>query len=323
MRLHRWAPSVRKPKKWRKRGNHKILLNLHSASCMFWFLTSNAGKSPAPVVTRYDTIRKWRRHVDHPSDRSGNMMALGADASAPRSIVFIDRGIADAATLAAGVRPGVAVAWLERDRPALDQIADRLADGPPVAALHVVSHGRPGVLGFSAGEVDAATLPDHAEALARVRTALAPDAEVLLYACSLAQGQGASFVRDLERVLGAPVHASATPTGSARLGGDWSFHTGTPRAQLAFTSATVTAFPSILSVFNFASDTVDGNNVSQTVDGITLTISISNGQSLYIVDGFSVGNAGVSEAVSYSLTFTGGTVDMYLLNPPPTGVDVA
>ena len=81
-------------------------------------------------------------------------MALVTDAAAPRSIVFIVRGIADASTLAAGVRPGVAVAWLERDRPALDQIADRLADGPPVAALHVVSHGRPGVLGFAAGDVD-------------------------------------------------------------------------------------------------------------------------------------------------------------------------
>ena len=54
-------------------------------------------------------------------------MRLVGDRAVARSIVFLDRGIDDAAGLAAGTRPGIALAWLEPGRAALDQIADRLA----------------------------------------------------------------------------------------------------------------------------------------------------------------------------------------------------
>ena len=47
-------------------------------------------------------------------------------------------------------------------------------------------------------------------------------ARILLYGCEVAKGaEGRAFIEAFSRAVGAHVAASATPVGSAALGGDW------------------------------------------------------------------------------------------------------
>ncbi|WP_028467231.1 DUF4347 domain-containing protein [Nisaea denitrificans] len=92
---------------------------------------------------------------------------------------------------------------------------------PRASSVHLFSHGRPGVLSLSAGEVSLDTLTRDAYGIAGFRRALA-GRPLVLYGCSVGRGAaGQRFVEALSFALDAPVHASSTPTGAAGRGGDW------------------------------------------------------------------------------------------------------
>jgi hypothetical protein len=167
---------------------------------------------------------------------------------ARREIVFIDRGVAHGRVLFDGVPPAVGVAWIEPGRPALAQIAGRLADGPPVGGLHIVGHGEPAALLLAGERIDGRTLVARPSALAGIARALAADARVMLYSCSVAAGSlGRAFVAVLETGLGAVVAASDGPVGAAARGGTWLLRNrdGVP-VEPVFTSAARAAFPELL-----------------------------------------------------------------------------
>jgi hypothetical protein len=89
-----------------------------------------------------------------------------------------------------------------------------------VSALHIVSHGSAGVVSLGALALDAAS-PSIAQ-LAAWRPHLAPDAVILLYACSAGRGsKGRALVRRVAELTGATVAASRDVTGHAELGGNW------------------------------------------------------------------------------------------------------
>eukprot|EP01034_Spumella_vulgaris_P031720 gene31720-39183_t len=110
---------------------------------------------------------------------------------------------------------------LAADAEPLQALADVLAQETGITALHLISHGEPGALIFGDTRVDQAYLSTHAQTLAAWRSALAPDADVLLYGCDVAaQGTQSVFLQQLHTVLGADVAASSDATGSAALGAD-------------------------------------------------------------------------------------------------------
>ena len=67
-----------------------------------------------------------------------------------REIVFVDPGISDLDTLLRGVRPGIETHLLTTDEPALAQMARAVAGRSGLEAIHVISHGKPGEVSFSA-----------------------------------------------------------------------------------------------------------------------------------------------------------------------------
>lgn len=115
------------------------------------------------------------------------------------------------------VRLGSAVSALEVLADGIKR-ADRHA-----SSVHLFSHGRPGALELSAGEVSLDTLTRDAHGIADLRRALA-GRSLVLYGCSVGHGiAGRRLVEALSLALDAPVFASSTPTGAAARCGDWMF----------------------------------------------------------------------------------------------------
>ncbi|GGY23537.1 hypothetical protein GCM10007387_01160 [Pseudoduganella albidiflava] len=104
----------------------------------------------------------------------------------------------------------------------LEQIAAAIGEERDVGAIHIVSHGAPGMLQLGSTEVTLASLATATGALAAVGRALAPQGDLLLYGCEVGQGDaGAAFVAALAELTGADVAASTDLSGPADAGGNW------------------------------------------------------------------------------------------------------
>ncbi|MEP4164354.1 DUF4347 domain-containing protein, partial [Maricaulis sp.] len=144
-----------------------------------------------------------------------------APAQAQNEVVFVDPGVtgADVFEHAAGDAEYVR---LDAGRPPLEQIAGYMDGRHGIRSVHLISHGAPGALQFSGGRIDRAALDVEIDYLARIRAALADNADVRLYACDVASGaEGASFASAFADALGADMAASTNLTGAGSLGGDW------------------------------------------------------------------------------------------------------
>lgn len=151
---------------------------------------------------------------------------IGERASHGTEIVFVDSRVEGLQALLDGLRADVQAVVLAADRDGLAQIAEVLAGRRGVEAVHVISHGGPGVLQLGSSRIGLDDL-DRPE-LAVVRDALAADADLLLYGCDVAAGAaGRAFVAGLAERTGADVAASDDLTGAAFAGGDWELEVAT------------------------------------------------------------------------------------------------
>ncbi|EKE77577.1 tandem-95 repeat protein [Gallaecimonas xiamenensis] len=101
----------------------------------------------------------------------------------------------------------------------LDDLPGALA-GKAWDRVSLVSHGEPGALELGGEKLDLAYLNDNPGFLAPWRQQLAADAQLELWGCGLAAGDGHLLVDALAKGLGRPVLASTNATGPASLGGD-------------------------------------------------------------------------------------------------------
>jgi hypothetical protein len=109
------------------------------------------------------------------------------------------------------------------DRDGMEQIAEVLRGESNVDAIHIISHGRADELFIGSSAVDTASLTaEYADELAIIRAALSEDADVLVYGCSVANGDiGQNFIDALAVGSDGDVAASTNDTGSEAKGGDW------------------------------------------------------------------------------------------------------
>jgi len=137
-------------------------------------------------------------------------------------ILFVDPSVSDLQTVLGNVRPDVRAVVLDGRRPAAQQIAAVLAGHEGLDAVHIIAHGAPGRVSFTAGEWSAATLKGGAEDFADIGRALAADGELRLWSCETASGDaGQTFIETLQEAVGADVSASRSLVGAAALGGAW------------------------------------------------------------------------------------------------------
>jgi hypothetical protein len=151
----------------------------------------------------------------------------------PREILFVDPGVSDIETLLGHLRPEVEPVLLDPGRPAARQMAAALAAERDLAAIHIIAHGAPGHVSFTAGDWSAATLADDAEDLAAIGRALATSGDLRLWSCQTAAGPaGAAFIAGLTQASGAGIAAATGLVGAAALGGSWDLAARAHRAVM-------------------------------------------------------------------------------------------
>jgi hypothetical protein len=82
---------------------------------------------------------------------SRGRLPMTASTNHKREIAFIDPGVDDLQTLLNGIRPNVEAILLTADEPAPQQMARAVKGREELEAVHVIAHGRPGEVSFSAG----------------------------------------------------------------------------------------------------------------------------------------------------------------------------
>jgi hypothetical protein len=157
------------------------------------------------------------------SNRAGQDLAMTHTREIPaREILFIDPGVSDIETLLGHLRPEIEAILLDPVRPAAHQMAAALAGRHGLDSVHIIAHGAPGHVNFTAGGWSAATVADDAEELAVIGRALAASGGLRLWSCQTAAGPaGAAFIAGLARVSGADIAAASGLVGAAALGGGW------------------------------------------------------------------------------------------------------
>jgi Ca2+-binding RTX toxin-like protein len=195
--------------------------------------------------------------------------------------LFVDPDVRDSAELLAGIAPSITVVHLAKDGDPLGQMAAALAGERGLSSLHILSHGEPGALLLAGIQVDTALLAQSEGRLRAIREALADDADLVLYGCSIAAGdQGRDFITALETGFGTDVTASAIPVG-ANLGWD-----AFPANLTAFSPESAARYPHTLHQTTFGIVDTIQTTTTLVVDsgyetsGLTISIERSDGTAL-------------------------------------------
>ncbi|MEH2173468.1 Calx-beta domain-containing protein [Nostoc sp.] len=169
---------------------------------------------------------------------------------ASTNIVFIDPKVIDYQSLVDGIILGSEVVILDANRDGITQITEFLAKrkSNSVQSIHIVSHGSVGSLQLGSSNFNLSNLDSYKNQLQKWANALTDKADILLYGCDVASGEGTKFVQQISQITGADVAASTDKTGSAALGGDWDLEvkTGKIETSLAFKPEVIQAYQSIL-----------------------------------------------------------------------------
>lgn len=203
-----------------------------------------------------------------------------------RELVLLFDDVASYDTLLSAMPPEVDVRLLSSQGDGLAAMAAAAAAASPGgwSAIHVISHGRDGLLSLGSMEIDAASLASSSQqALWRqIGRTLSADGDLLLYGCRV--GRDGAFIEQLAALTQADVAASTDDTGASALGGNTTLEvsTGTVAASnavarvlsdyngllAAIAEQTVTSSPSLSgsgSVFNSGTFAVTyGNGVTPT-----------------------------------------------------------
>jgi Ca2+-binding RTX toxin-like protein len=169
--------------------------------------------------------------------------------SPAKDIVFIDTAVSDYNSLIAGIKPGLRVVILDPTKDGITQITESLAVGT-FKSIHIVSHGTQGSLQLGATQLNTENIAVYSHQLEQWANTLTNDADILLYGCDVANGEGTKFVQEISQLTGANVAASINKTGSAALGGDWNleFSVGEINSSLAFQTEAMQAYNGVLAV---------------------------------------------------------------------------
>ena len=190
------------------------------------------------------------------------------------SILFIENNVRDYQQLGASASASLEVVVLNAQEDGLRQMADALVGRRDVAAVHLISHGAPGVVDLGSLMLDRNALVQRSADLARIRASLRRDADLLLYGCEVAQGtDGQRLITMLADATGARVAASTNPTGYLDKGGDWVLERQTGAMRTA-----ALAFPGYRELLQSVNGTVSINTAANWVDfGATLNDNEGDG----------------------------------------------
>lgn len=216
---------------------------------------------------------------------------LVAFAGSAKELVLVDAELAPQLN----TEPGAEVRAISR----LDQLPGALAGGQ-WDRVSLVSHGRPGVLLLGGQSLDQAFLAKHPGFLDLWQNQLTAGAQLELWGCGVAQGQGHALVDSLSAALGRPVLASIDATGPASLGGNLRLEYGQGRVpdsaplallhQLLLSSSDSQDFESFAA--SSSSPNYPGN--SGNFGAFTISSNAASTPGLWVLDS-SLTNSGTKE----------------------------
>ncbi|MBW2281606.1 MAG: DUF4347 domain-containing protein [Deltaproteobacteria bacterium] len=151
-------------------------------------------------------------------------------------IVFIDSRTPDASQLVADLRNSeqagrnIEVVLLDAETDGIAQISDALAGRTDLDAVHIVSHGDDDSLLLGGTTLDAENLDGYSTAVFGWGESLADDADLLIYGCDLASGEGGrALAEGLGQLTGATPASSRPRSPSVRRRGRCGKAYSTPR----------------------------------------------------------------------------------------------
>jgi Ca2+-binding RTX toxin-like protein len=223
----------------------------------------------APTTLSVPTIsRNILDRVEEHLPNSSPDRALIRDRTS--ELVILDAQLDYLEDLIAGIASTIPVALLSPDRDGIVQIGEILRDRTNITALHILSHGAPGVLQLGNSYLTRVALTDDAEQIRQWRSAFSRDAEILLYGCRLAAHPtipGAiqtNLLQQLQELTGARIAAASGTVGDRTQGGNWTLdvQTGEIHTAIAITPDAQNTYPGLLATFtvNTSSDIVNPND---------------------------------------------------------------
>ncbi|MGB7708705.1 MAG: DUF4347 domain-containing protein, partial [Microcoleus sp.] len=164
-----------------------------------------------------------------------------------KQILFVDSSVQDYQSLIDGI-DRAKIFILNENFSAIEQITHALAGEKDIEAIHILSHGAPGILYLGNTQLSLDTLSLYANQLQQWGLTTS---QILLYGCSVAAGDaGAEFIEKLHQLPGANIAANPQPTGNAEKGGNWDIRQLIPpspqRPQLALTETSLKTYSGVL-----------------------------------------------------------------------------
>ena len=212
------------------------------------------------------------------AEKSANERLAEPAPGAPKTIVFVDTGVANYQQIVQGVDPQAKVVLIGKDADGIQVITDTLADERGVTSIQIISHGTPGQLMLGNRTVDITALQGQLrQEISAWQQALGAGADILLLGCDVAQGQvGHAFVDTLAQMTGAAVGASTDATGDVRDGGNWNleYATGALNTPLAIDRSALSAYDQDLAAAPTVNMTLPANVFIGT--NFTFNLDFSN-----------------------------------------------
>ncbi|MEZ2315836.1 MAG: DUF4347 domain-containing protein, partial [Microcoleus sp.] len=165
-----------------------------------------------------------------------------------KQIIFVDPSVRDYQSLIQNI-DRAQIIILDDKVSGIAQITNALANQKDIEALHILSHGSPGSLNLSTETLNISNLEKFSTQLQQWGKSLTQSADILLYGCEIGACEtGKNFLKRLSEITGADIAASANPTGSAELGGDWELEiqTGAIEATVPFNPNTLKTYSGVL-----------------------------------------------------------------------------
>ncbi|MEL0592135.1 MAG: DUF4347 domain-containing protein, partial [Planktothrix rubescens PR221] len=165
-----------------------------------------------------------------------------------KQIIFVDSSVQDYQSLINNA-DAAQIVILNKNLSGIEQITNTLANQKDISALHILSHGSEGSLNLSTEALNSHNLEKFSPQIKQWGKALTENADILLYGCEIGKGEtGQNFVKRLSEITEANIAASATPTGSTELGGDWKLEvqTGDIKATIPFNAKALNTYIGVL-----------------------------------------------------------------------------
>ncbi len=215
---------------------------------------------------------------DSSQSLAADVAAPSADESAtvatkPIEIAFIDTSVEVGNELASLADRGVEIAMIDASADPIDQISRYLSGRTGVGAVHVFSHGRAGQIQLGGLVVNSDLLSARSASVMSWRSALAEDADILIYGCDVAAGRtGHAFIEQLALLSGANVAASTDRTGSTDRGGDWDLEAtiGTIDTPLFASQERLESLDVTLPISIRAAGNENDEQMQLQIDGVTV-----------------------------------------------------